>query len=211
MTAFIVFAKAPVPGTVKTRLAPALDSAAAADLHRELVMRTLSVTAGVTEARGDVELCCAPDSAHPFFAACAARFGVTLTEQGGGDLGARMARALARGIDRAGRAVLIGTDCPVIDAAYLRRAAQRLEAGAEIVLGPAEDGGYVLVGASRVVPAMFDAMQWGVATVLATTRARLRTSEITPAELNVLWDVDRPEDYDRYRQLVAATPRSASS
>ncbi|MEO7403499.1 MAG: TIGR04282 family arsenosugar biosynthesis glycosyltransferase [Burkholderiales bacterium] len=199
LTPVIVFAKAPVAGAVKTRLAPRLDPIASAALHVELVERTLVVAtaAGI----GPVELACAPDSTHPAFARWAEHFGVTVTEQGEGDLGAKMARALDRVIRVHGRAVLIGTDCPALDTAYLHQAAGALAGGAAVVLGPAEDGGYVLVGASRVGIPMFDDIEWGTVAVLGATRDRLAGVGITATELATLWDIDRPEDYERYQTL----------
>jgi uncharacterized protein len=205
--ALIVFAKAPVAGTVKTRLAAAIGPERASALHRELVERTLATSRAV---RADAfELACAPDASHVFFGECAARFGCTLAAQGEGDLGARMARALARHLQTAPFAVLIGADCPVLDVAYLEGAFERLAAGAAVVLGPAEDGGYVLVGARRVVPAMFEAMSWGVPEVLAVTRERLRTAQVAWQELEPRWDVDRAADHTRYLALCAAESAAA--
>ena len=200
MTPIIVFAKAPVPGTVKTRLAPRLNGAAGARLHTELVERTLRTA--VDGGLGAVELCCAPDTQHPFFTQCATRFGVTLAAQGDGDLGARMARALSRHLAATGPAILIGTDCPALDADYLRAAARALESH-DVVIGPAEDGGYVLVAARRVIDAMFADIAWGTASVLATTRARLAQARVRHHELATRWDLDRPADYDRYLRECA--------
>lgn len=199
-TPIIVFAKAPVPGLVKTRLAVRIGDIAAARLHAALVERTLATARDA--ALGRVELCCAPDVDAPFFRDCEQRFGVGLTAQGEGDLGARMHRALARVLARDGCALLIGTDCPAMDAHYLAAAADALREGARVVLGPAEDGGYVLVGAREaVVPEMFVNMRWGQSTVLGVTRDRLRAAGVAWRELATSWDVDRPEDFDR---LLAA-------
>lgn len=194
-TRIIVFARAPVPGEAKTRLIPVLGAEGAARLHARLVERTLATAcaAGV----GAVELCCAPDATHPFFAACAARFGVALTAQGAGDLGERMHRALAGGLP----AVLVGSDCPSITAEYLHEAARALVAGYDAVLGPAEDGGYALVGANRLNPGCFEHIPWGGPEVMATQRLRLRACGVRWAELTPLWDVDRPGDLERLRVL----------
>jgi len=126
----IVFAKAPVPGSAKTRLIPALGAAGAARFHARLVERALGTACAAS--LGPVELCCAPNRSHPFFAECAARFGVALTDQGAGDLGERMHRALAAGLP----AVLIGADCPAMTPDYLRQAADALSAGQDVALGP---------------------------------------------------------------------------
>ena len=195
MTPIIVFAKAPVPGAVKTRLQPRLTAEEGARLHTRLVERTLRLA--LHAAVGAVELCGAPDATHPFFAQCAERFDVTLTAQGPGDLGLRMANALARRIATDGAAILIGTDCPALDAAYLRAAADSLHRD-DVVIGPAEDGGYVLIAARRVVPEMLTAIEWGTERVLAATRARLAAAQVPHRELATLWDLDRPADYERY-------------
>jgi hypothetical protein len=193
----IVFAKAPIPGEAKTRLIPALGTAGAARLHARLVDRALATACAA--GLGAVELCCAPDSAHPFFADRAARFGVRLTEQGAGDLGARMQRALAAALP----AVLIGSDCPAMTAEYLREAGRALTAGHGAVLGPAEDGGYVLVALARSHSEAFTGIGWGGPDVMVQQRARFRDIGWRWSELPTLWDVDRPEDLARLRGPLA--------
>lgn len=192
-----VFARAPVPGEVKTRLIPLLGAADAAELHAMLVRHALATAldAGI----GPVSLWGTPDTGHPFFAACAERFGATLHEQRGGHLGERMARAFDRLLAE-GPALLIGSDCPSLRAEDLRAAAVSL-ATHDAVLQPAEDGGYVLVGLSRLVPGLFEGLRWGEASVMRDTRARLRAAGATWREMPVRWDVDRPEDY---RRLIAS-------
>jgi rSAM/selenodomain-associated transferase 1 len=183
-------------GQVKTRLIPALGASAAAELHRQLVARTLrtAVAAGV----GPVELWCAPDAQDAFFSACAEEFGVRLRDQGSGDLGTRMARALQTASSDGSPGLLIGSDCPVFDAEYLRDAAAACAGGLDAVFGPAEDGGYVLIGLARA-PSMqlFENMAWGSGTVMQETRTRLTQLGWRWIELATLWDVDRPEDLPR--------------
>ncbi len=188
-----VFAKAPVPGEVKTRLIALLGPEAAAQLHAALVRRALATArdAGV----GPVSLWCMPDTRHPFFAACAEEFGVELREQSGGHLGERMARAFEALVAQ-GPALLTGSDCPALLPADLRAAAGSL-ATHDAVFQPAEDGGYVLVGLSRTVPGLFEGIRWGEGTVMRETRARLRAAGATWREMPARWDVDRPEDYHR--------------
>jgi hypothetical protein len=182
----IVFAKAPIPGEAKTRLIPALGAAGAARLHARLVDRALATACAA--GLGAVELCCAPDSAHPFFADRAARFGVRLTEQGAGDLGARMQRALAAALP----AVLIGSDCPAMTPEYLLEANRALAAGHDAVLGPA-----------RSHPEAFTGIGWGGPDVMVQQRARFRDIGWRWSELPTLWDVDRPEDLARLRGPLA--------
>jgi rSAM/selenodomain-associated transferase 1 len=201
MTPVIVFAKAPRPGEVKTRLIPALGAPGAAKLHERLATRAI-VTA-VAAALGPVELCCAPGAAHPFFAWCAAAHDVVLTQQGDGDLGERMLRAADRVLRTASRAILIGCDCPALSPAYLRAAAAALDGGFDAVVGPAEDGGYVLLGLTRSNRALFDGLQWGGPDVMLETTARLDALGWRWRTLDTLWDVDRPDDLDRLRREIS--------
>lgn len=188
-----VFAKAPVAGEVKTRLVPPLAVEEAEALHRWLVRRAVR-TALRSGARA-VSLWCAPNCAHPFFSACEREFGVALHDQSGLDLGERMAAAFAA-LTRDTPVLLIGADCPALTETDLQNAAAALATHA-VVLQPAEDGGYVLVGQRRCQPEMFTRIDWGSASVMGATRQRLSESGIAWLEMPVLWDVDRPEDYHR--------------
>ncbi|MEO6409534.1 MAG: TIGR04282 family arsenosugar biosynthesis glycosyltransferase [Burkholderiaceae bacterium] len=189
--AVIVFAKAPFPGFAKTRLAPALGGDGAARLAQQLLARAVLAAAGA--GVGPVELCCAPDSLHPSFAALAERYGIELTLQGDGDLGARMNRAFERVLARAPMALLIGTDAPALDAVYLEEAAAALHE-TDAVVGPALDGGYALIGLKRAAPGLFDAMPWSTPDVLDETRRRLRQLSLHHTELAPLADIDEPAD-----------------
>jgi rSAM/selenodomain-associated transferase 1 len=203
----LVFARAPQPGRVKTRLAPLLGKRGAARLHARLVEATLrtAVAAGFSE----VVLVYAPDSQSEFFKRMRRRFSVQLLPQGRGDLGERMYRALRRHPG----AVLIGSDCPALRAADLRAAARALRSGADAVLAPAEDGGYALIGLRRAVRCVFDGIAWGHSAVLAQTRARLRRLGWRWQELRTVWDVDRPADVARLERSgwIAARRRRSSS
>lgn len=192
-----VFAKAPVAGAVKTRLAGVLGSEGAVELHAALVRRALSTAAA--SRVGPVELWCAPDQHHAFFTRCASDYGVELHAQRGADLGARMARTFERA-HAAGRGLLlIGSDCPALTPQHLHAAATAL-ASNDAVFGPAEDGGYVLVGLSQPVARLFDGIEWGGPAVMAATRERLREAGARWHELPPLWDVDRPDDYARLQR-----------
>jgi hypothetical protein len=191
----VVFAKAPQPGRVKTRLAPKLGKTGAARLHAKLVER--AVRTAVAARLGRVELHCAPRMRHPFFASLAQRHGLRLRAQGAGDLGDRMLRAFTRVLREVDSALLVGSDCPALRAADLRAAARALRRGADAVLSPAEDGGYALIGLRRVRRPLFDGIAWGGPQVLEQTRARLRRLRWKWVELRTVWDVDRPEDVER--------------
>lgn len=194
----LVFARAPVPGATKTRLAPALGSAGAARLHEALVRHALE--AAVAANAREVQLWCAGDDRDQRLARLAAATGAVPCRQHGADLGARMATALAVATADGVPAMVIGTDCPWLDAAVLRDAAQALDAG-DAVLGPALDGGYVLLGLHRVAASLFEDIAWGTTQVLAETRARLRALGWTWRELDARPDVDRPDDLVRLAAL----------
>jgi rSAM/selenodomain-associated transferase 1 len=196
-----VFAKAPVAGAVKTRLAGVLGAEGAARLHADLVRHALRIA--VRAKLGRVELWCAPDERHPFFARCADELGVILKPQGEGDLGARMARAFAASGARADPLLVIGADCPALDIATLLAAASALRSR-DAVFAPAEDGGYVLVGLARPLPRIFEGIDWGTSGVMAQTRERLAECGASCHELPVMWDVDRPEDYARLQDSSLA-------
>ncbi|MDT7838677.1 TIGR04282 family arsenosugar biosynthesis glycosyltransferase [Aquabacterium sp. OR-4] len=190
-TTVIVFAKAPVPGLAKTRLAPALGLDGAAALAERMLRHALA-QAGAA-ALGPVELCAAPDASHAALRQAAAACGASLAEQGPGDLGQRMHRAFARHLPQAGRVLLIGTDAPALDAAMLRQAAAALHSQA-LVFVPALDGGYALVGQREADARWFDGMRWSHDQVMAHTRARLRAAGVAWAELAPVADIDAPAD-----------------
>ncbi len=190
-----VFAKAPIPGEVKTRLIPALGEQGAAALQGALVTRAIETA--VETGIGPVELWCSPQAGHPFFAECSRRFGVPLMQQGEGDLGARMQRAFDAMLSQVARALLVGSDVPPMTPDYLRAADTALAEGYDAVLGPAEDGGYVLIGLRRVVPDLFEHVRWSDPDVLAVTRTRIACLGWRHFELPTLWDVDRPQDLKR--------------
>ena len=190
-----VFAKAPVPGAVKTRLIPVLGARGAAALHRALIARAIETAAEA--GIGAVELWCTPDTGDPFFMDCSRRYGVALMQQGDGDLGARMQRAFESMLSTSARALLVGSDIPPMTPDYLREADAALTGAHDAVLGPAEDGGYVLMGLRRVDAALFGNIRWSKPDVFAVTRSRLAKLGWRHLEMSTLWDVDRPEDLSR--------------
>ena len=207
-TALLVFARAPEPGRVKTRLVPLLGEKGAARLHARLVKRTLRTALRARFAT--TELCCSPRTNFSFFTQCERQFHVSLHVQSRGNLGDRMYLALKRVLRRYPYAVLIGSDCPALRVADLRAAARALREGADAVLAPAEDGGYPLIGLRRVSRRLFDGIAWGGPQVLAQTRRRLGALGWRWKELRTLWDVDRPEDVARLRKsrLLRSRPIS---
>lgn len=190
-TSVIVFAKAPVAGLAKTRLAPALGPAGAAALAGRMLRHALAQATAA--AVGPVELCAAPDATHPLLRAAAADCGAALAEQGPGDLGQRMHRAFARHLMHHDRALLIGTDAPSLDAGTLRQAARALH-DHELVFVPALDGGYALIGQRHADSRWFSDMSWSHARVMADTRERLRAAGVRWTELAPVADIDEPAD-----------------
>lgn len=207
-----ILAKAPCPGQVKTRLIPRLGAAGAATLHRELVWHTLETAAqatsataitlwaalNTTDSRADV-----PPSAadSTFLDDCTRHFGVSLRCQPAGDLGRRMYHALAA---MPAPGLVIGCDCPLIDAALLKRCRAEL-ATRDCVLLPAEDGGYALIGARYAERRLFSDIAWGTSRVMTQTLERLNELGWRHACPERVWDVDRPADIDRLMQLPNAT------
>jgi rSAM/selenodomain-associated transferase 1 len=196
----LVFARAPVTGRAKTRLIPRLGESRATHLQRRLTQRAVEVA----RAAFPVEL--HGTSRHRFFR----RFAVTFRLQKGGDLGERMHHALAAALRRHRAAILIGTDCPVLTAGDLRRAA-RLLCSHDVVLAPAEDGGYALIGMRKARAGVFRNISWGESSVLGDTLARIGESNLSCALLRTVWDVDRPEDLERLRsrRFSSAARRAA--
>lgn len=185
----IVMAKAPVAGFAKTRLIPALGAEGAA----ALAARLLDAAVAQAAAFGAVDLCCAPDATHPAFQRRTNTHGIVLSNQGEGDLGARMARAFERHLALHGAALMIGTDAPAIDAAMLQRASDALR-DADAVFIPALDGGYALIGLRRPAPTLFTGMAWSTSTVMVHTRERLRAAGLRHIELPAVADIDEPAD-----------------
>ena len=178
--AVLVFARAPIPGRVKTRLVPRLGEFGAARLHARLTAHALRTAT----AAG-----CGPVELHD------------TAKQRGSDLGERMHRALSGALRRHRAAIVIGADCPALRPADLRRAARLLAGGCEAVLAPVEDGGYVLIGVRRLSPRLFAGIEWGSPGVYAATVAKLDSLAYRWRALRTLWDVDRPEDVERLRSL----------
>ena len=187
-----ILAKAPVPGFAKTRLISVLGAERAALLQAQLIERAADTAAGAK--LGEVTLWGAPDQADPLFQKVCARHGFALRRQAEGDLGARMLAAAQAAM---GPVLVIGTDCPGLTPILLRSAADILRGGSDVVLLPAEDGGYVLIGVRRAQPALFDSMPWGTGCVLGETRQRLMQLGLTWQEPALLWDLDLPADLDR--------------
>lgn len=194
----MIFCKAPIPGQVKTRLIPELTAEQAAELHIELSTKTLQ--RAIQSNLCPVQLWCTPTTDHAFFATAKAAYPLVLKQQQGADLGERMHRAFCSALAGYSHALLMGCDCPSLTEQDLDLALTALNQDNEVVLAPAEDGGYVLIGLNRPQPELFDNMPWGTARVLDETRSRIARYKLHHHELCEQWDLDTPEDLERYRR-----------
>lgn len=199
-TAVMIFAKAPQPGRVKTRLAEGIGTRAATALYRHMGRQ---VVGDLARSPFEVTVCFTPEGEERIVRAWLGE-DVTLDYQGEGDLGARMDRMLRRGLSRSERAIVVGTDAPSVDTSVVTRAARALDY-ADIVLGPASDGGYVLLGLKRPHPALFEDMEWSTEDVLSETVARARALGLSVTFLEAHSDVDTEADLTPdLRRFIAA-------
>lgn len=216
-TALVVFAKAPIPGQVKTRLCPPLTPDEAATLHGSFVLDTLErskAAVAMLKLPLDRYLACAPSSTLVFFKIMEERQGVRLIDQVGDDLGARMNQAFetmfARGYKRA---LIVGTDVPSLPLEHYKQALALLETN-DLVLGPALDGGYYLIGLKRDAPDLFSGIPWSTDRVLALTQERAAKFGLKSALLPSWRDVDTIEDVQALIEassMDAKKPKSEQS
>lgn len=187
----LIFAKAPVPGKVKTRLIPALGEAGAARLA--LRMFELALEQAQAAAIGPIELCMSPAPGAPDWADIKIPADIETSDQGEGDLGERMARAARRCIEHGDAVLLTGTDCPDLTAARLREAAARL-ADHDAVLYPAADGGYPLLGLHTFDASLFSEIPWSTEVVARLTLERMLELHWRVWVGDTLRDIDEPAD-----------------
>lgn len=201
----IVFAKAPQPGFAKTRLIPAMGADAAAELAQQMLMHT--VREALAANIGTVEMCVTPAIDDAAWNGIRLPDGIEITDQGEGDLGARMARATARVVAQGEAVLLVGTDCVEMSADLLRDAGQALNDHAAVIHCTV-DGGYVLLGLARFTPFLFGDMPWSTDAVASITIARLGQLGWSVHVGQMLHDVDEPQDLKylpgRWRSHVAA-------
>ncbi|MFT4825102.1 MAG: rSAM/selenodomain-associated transferase 1 [Halioglobus sp.] len=204
----IQFAKAPLSGQVKTRMIPHLDAQQASELHAELLFWTAQTLC--QDKLGAVELWLAGDADPEFTQSIKSLAYDSHRTQWGVDLGERMANAIEDGLGRYPKVVLVGSDCPSMDGGYLQSAIEALD-HYDVVIGPAEDGGYVLIGARTVCAEIFCGVDWGRSTVFRETVEILKRTEMPWQTLSVLSDIDRPEDLPGWyllRQAAGAKART---
>ncbi len=188
----VIFAKAPQAGQVKTRLIPALGAQGASALAQRMLTHVLQQA--LQANAGPVELCMSPPPGDPAWQNVAIPAAVLRTDQGEGDLGKRMARAVRRVTAQERQSVLLmGSDCPALTAAVLREAARQLHTH-DALLVPVADGGYVLIGLKSPCPTLFDRMPWSTASVAAETLARMAALSFKVWRGPLLHDIDEPAD-----------------
>jgi len=198
----MVFTRYPQPGQAKTRLTPVLGAAGAAELSRRLTAHALAEAALLAQNQAVTVQVWYEGGDERALAAC---FGAaTYRRQDGSDLGERMLRSFeAAFADSAdSRAVLVGTDCPALSAALLRAAFDAL-ARCDLVLGPARDGGYYLIGLKAAIPALFQGIAWGTSSVRNQTVAIAERLGLAVELVAALHDVDRPEDLAQLPEHLA--------
>ena len=194
--ALIIFAKAPIPGRVKTRLCPPLAPDEAATLHGTMVLDTLERSRNLLGF--DRFLACAPSQQHPFFKAVGARQGVQLLEQTQGDLGIRMHHAFCSVFDSGYRsAVVVGTDLPTIHSDVFRQALKGLT-DHDVVLGPSIDGGYYLIGLNKPTAELFGEIPWSTDQVLTCTQEKAQSLNLSVKLLTEHRDIDTLHDLQFY-------------
>ncbi|HEY9797089.1 MAG TPA: TIGR04282 family arsenosugar biosynthesis glycosyltransferase [Leptolyngbyaceae cyanobacterium] len=189
----IIFTRYPEPGKTKTRLIPALGAEGAATLQRQMTEHTLAQVKELQAKRlVSVEVYFVGGNQQLMQSWLGTS--VIYRQQGDGDLGRRMAIAFQTALEAGKqRVVVIGTDCPDLKAEVMVKAFNALEQH-DLVLGPAQDGGYYLIGLCRLIPQLFTGISWSTAEVLQQTMSIAQRLELAVAYLPMLSDVDRPED-----------------
>lgn len=201
--ALAILARHPTPGLAKTRLIPALGADGAAALHERMVRRTLAEVGRLARERGvAAEIRVAGAAPEDF----ARRLETALpcVAQCEGDLGARLLDAMRGLLASADAAVIVGTDCPELSCGVLHAAFDALR-DADLVLGPARDGGYYLIGLRDPRPALFTDIAWSTDRVLASTLERARSLGLRVRLLPTLADVDEPADLGEWEAVASAT------
>ncbi|MHC0064438.1 TIGR04282 family arsenosugar biosynthesis glycosyltransferase [Nostoc sp. UIC 10890] len=198
----IIFTRYPEPGKAKTRLIPALGNVGAANLQRKMTEHTIFQ---VQELQKAIDI-----SVEVRFAGGNSQLmqdwlGLDLVyqSQGEGDLGLRMARSLFDAFESgAEQVIIIGTDCPGVNPQILATAFEKLHTF-DLVLGPAIDGGYYLIGLCQPIPELFVNIEWGTAQVFQKTVDIAQKLNLSHVNLLPLADVDRPEDLLIWEQALA--------
>ena len=189
----IVFTRYPEPGKAKTRLIPALGAEGAANLQRQMTEYTLSQVRKLQASRQvAVAIYFAGDNQHLMQDWLGSD--LVYQQQSEGDLGMRMRSAFQDALtNNMEKVIIIGTDCPSLSAEIIEQAFEQLTQH-DLVLGPAKDGGYYLIGLRRLIPELFSDINWGTSEVFQQTVKIAEALDVSIASLTTLADIDRPED-----------------
>lgn len=200
----MIFAKAPDPGSVKTRLQPILTPEERARLQEAFLLDTLALTDSLPVRR---VLAAAPSVGHPFFVHCSQARSIPLVRQEGESLGDRMRNAFEWGF-RQGfqRVVLIGCDAPTLPADFIREAFEDLR-HVSVVIGPSRDGGYYLIGARPPLADLFSGVRWGSDQVMLETLKKINAEKMECALLPFWYDIDRPADLILLKEMLELDAR----
>lgn len=188
----IIFLKSPIKGQCKTRLIPLLGEQGATDFYKDLVNHCIDTANTLTNI--DIALYIYPNTQHPFIQQLNTGDNSSLHQQQGNDIGERMYNAINTSLKTYSHCVLIGSDCPVITPSYIEQAFKALESH-NIALGPATDGGYVLIGSKVISPEIFAHTQWSTHTVLDQCLKNIKQLNYSHHLLPKLWDIDTPNDF----------------
>ena len=185
----IVFLRAPIPGTVKTRIAATLGEEKTLAIYNELTSITIRLVSSLGMPvylfyEGGL-----PSETDPAF---------HYMEQGEGDLGEKMESAIKTILQKHNRAVIIGSDCPELTKKDIDEACQYLDKY-DFVLGPAEDGGFYLMACKKLIPSLFDNIPWSTSLVIDQIKERIKGSQKSCYLLRTLPDIDIEEDWIRYK------------
>ena len=197
----LLFAKAPELGKVKTRLAKVLDELEILSLYETMLSHTLSLLDKNTLSELQLWIGFRSDSDTRIFSVLPS--GPKINRQADGDLGVKMGSAIKHvvSLKNSKGAIIIGADCPAMTLSYIEQALSQLQSGVPLVIGPAEDGGYVLIGVDDYYPEIFEGIDWGTKYVFDQTIRKAEKAGLRYSCLDTLWDVDRPGDLERLSQL----------
>jgi len=199
-TCCLIFTKNPIPGKVKTRLIPSLGIEGAYKVHLQLLKYTLSITSKITSM--DFQLHYTDFGNNQLIKSLAKENNLDIQLQLGHNLGERMFNASDLCLKKYSHCIIIGTDCPELTQEYLLLAEHQLLSGFDAVIGPAADGGYVLIGYKYANSALFSDIEWGTNTVYSETLKKMDSLNLNYNSLDTLHDIDREDDL-RYLPSVS--------
>jgi rSAM/selenodomain-associated transferase 1 len=191
----LCFCKHPVSGRVKSRLAKDIGNDYAVEIYKVLLDECLK---NISKLKYEVVLYCHPDTNHPVLRMYKDTYGLVLKNQSDGDLGMKMFHAINDNLVAKKNVVLIGSDCLELNASYINNAFEHLNSGFEIVLGPATDGGYALLGASKIDVSIFQNIAWSTNQVLHQTEEKIRSLNWNYKHLNKVRDLDTLADFQYF-------------